>query len=85
MALRLGKGLAYLAAGAVLVWAAGLPVWASYLVGCWCGANAMGYLVSWAMATLAVRQQAQRDAAVAQATVVDFLTRKAQQHGTTTH
>jgi len=79
MAVRLVKAVAYLVAGAVLVWAAGLPAWASYLVGCWCGANAMGYLVSWAMARVQESQEADR----IKATVVDFVSRRS--YGKTTH
>jgi len=79
MAVKLIKGLAYLLAGAVLVWAAGLPVWASYLVGCWCGGNAMGYLVSWAMEKVSHAREVEQT----KARVLAFVARS--EHGTTTH
>lgn len=81
MALTLVKGIAYLAAGAVLVWVATLPDWATYAVGCWCGANAMGYLVAWAMARVDALKAQQVADATAKAHVLDFMAR----HGKTTH
>jgi len=81
MAVKLIKGLAYLLAGAGLVWAAGLPVWASYLVGCWCGGNAMGYLVSWAVEKVTAAREVEQ----AKARILSFVARKGGTHGTTTH
>jgi len=81
MALTLVKGMAYLAAGALLVWVAALPAWATYAVGCWCGANAMGYLVAWAMARVDALKAQQLADATAKANVLEFMAR----HGKTTH
>ena len=84
MAVMLVKGLAYLLAGAVLVWTADMPRWATYTVGCWCGANAMGYLVAWAIARVDALKAQQQFQSAARATVLDFMTRR-QAHGKTTH
>jgi bacteriorhodopsin len=84
MAVMLIKGVVYLVCGIVLVMTAELPRWATYAVGCWCGANAMGYLVGWAMARVEVlKAQTEKDAST-RAVILDFMTRR-HPDGPTTH
>lgn len=84
MVVMLIKGLVYLVCGIVLVLTAELPRWASYAVGCWCGANAMGYLVSYAAAHVKRQEQEREATRTAQATILEFIARESSD-GTTTH
>jgi len=84
MAITLIKAGLYLIAGFALTHFTALPPWGSYILGCWCGANAMAYIISWAMMTLEAKKQQLREKAAASASVIDFLARRTGD-GATTH
>jgi hypothetical protein len=84
MALMLLKSGAYLCGGALLVWLTEAHPWASYLLGCWCGANAMNYIIGWAMGRVEMARAMRQQKAAMHAQVVDFVNRRTT-NGTTTH